>query len=804
MVHLERMSLQNFKSFAGKIVIPFPSGFTAICGANGSGKSNIVDALTFVLGVQSARAIRAHKLQNLIFNGGRAKKAADFCEVTLELDNSDKKVPGYEKDLRVTRRITRSGISVYKINGHPAIKSKVLDLLSQAGLSPDGHNIIMQGDVMRIIEMSPKERREIIDEISGISEFNQKKEEALRKLERVEARVNEALAVVGEKQRRVEQLKLEKENAEKYQRLNSELRQALSSSINLQLKSAEEERDKLKGETKDWQQKIKELDKEIATVDKELANKESELKTKNDEIIAKRGVETLRAIDRLEGEILRKRDRAEFIKSQIEQFRAFSKSDRKDPSSAIPFETRTFSSVVSTPKEYTTAISVAIGGHAKDLIVKSDTDAVKCIRWLKEHKAGRARFLPLNKIRARVRHDFRGSKEKGFIGWALDLITYEQDWYPAVSHVLGHTVLADEIESARTIAQHGIKVVTLDGDVIDPSGAMIGGYRQFHETPTMDLDALAKAREALLKDVVQSAVELENLKKKEAAEREQVKDLYAARDEIEKAASEIKKHRSEFVEQKFSLQNRSNRIEIDKAKSESRIQELSDRAKEFKDVEKLLDLPQDELSEIIRSRANAIRELGPINMRAIDDYNVMSVEFQEMKSKLDKLLEEKTSIIKTIEEVEKHRQEKFTSTLTTIALNFSTIYKDLTGGIGQVRLEDPLNIDSGLVVEASPAGKNVIDLDVMSGGEKTVTSLAFLFAILQHYASPLYVMDEVDAALDKPNTRKVAALLHKYSKSVQFLVITHNDITTSAADKVFGVAMEDGASKVFGIELPKR
>jgi chromosome segregation protein len=75
---------------------------------------------------------------------------------------------------------------------------------------------------------------------------------------------------------------------------------------------------------------------------------------------------------------------------------------------------------------------------------------------------------------------------------------------------------------------------------------------------------------------------------------------------------------------------------------------------------------------------------------------------------------------------------------------------------------------------------------------------------MQHYASPLYVMDEVDAALDKPNTRKVAALLHKYSKSVQFLVITHNDITTSAADKVFGVAMEDGASKVFGIELPKR
>lgn len=804
MVHLERMVLQNFKSFAGKTLIPFPSGFTAVCGANGSGKSNIVDALTFVLGVQSARAIRAQKLQNLIFNGARTKKAADFCEVTLDLDNSDGKVPGQPKELRITRRITRSGISVYKINGHTAIKSKVLDLLSQAGLSPDGHNIIMQGDVMRIIEMSPKERREIIDDISGIAEFNQKKEEALRKLERTESRVNEALAVVGEKQRRLEQLKLDKENAENYQRLNAELRQALASSIQLQLESANAEMESLKSETKDWQGKIKELDKETVKVDAELSAKESQLKAKNDEIIAKHGAETQRAIDRAEGDILRKRDRAEFIKSQIEQFKAFSKTGRKDASSGIPYQTRQFSSVISAPKEYATAISVAIGGHARDLIVKTDVDAVKCIRWLKDNKAGRARFLPLNKIRARVRQDIPGSKEKGFIGWALDLITYEQQWYPAVSHVLGHTVLTDDIESARRIAQHGINIVTLDGDVIDPAGAMIGGYRQRIETPTMDLDSLNAARDALLNDAANLAKELEVLKKKEAAEREQVKDLYAARDEIERSVVEVRKRRSDLVEQKFSLQNRSNRIEVEKAKLETRVQELSGRAKEFKDVAHLLELPQASIDEIIRSRTTSIRELGPINMRAIEDFQTISIEFQEMKGKLDKLLEEKTSIITTIEEVEKHRQEKFTSTLTAIASNFSTIYKDLTGGIGQVRLEDPANIDSGLIVEASPASKNVIDLDVMSGGEKTVTSLAFLFAIMQHYASPLYVMDEVDAALDKPNTRKVAALLRKYSKSVQFLVITHNDITSAAADKVFGVAMEEGASKLFGIELPKK
>jgi len=803
MVRLERMVLQNFKSFSGKIVVPFPSGFTAICGANGSGKSNVCDALTFVLGVQSARAIRAQKLQNLIFNGAKSKKPADFCEVTLELDNSDKKVPGYDKELSITRRITRSGISVYKVNGHTAIKSKILDLMSQAGLSPDGHNIIMQGDIARIIEMSPKERREIIDDISGIAEFNQKKEEALRKLERVGNRVNEALAVVGEKQKRVEQLKLEKENAETCQKLNAELRQALASSINGQLKTAKEDAGQLKTETHDWQDKIKELDKLIIETDKELTAKEAELKAKSDEILKQRGNETIRAIDRIEGEILRKRDRAEFIKSQIDQFKAFSKSDKADLSTLIPFDTRTFASVISTQSEYTTAISVAIGGHSHDLIVRTDSDAVGCIKWLKENRAGRARFLPLNRIRARARPNAK-TDDTGFVGWAMDIITYEPQWYAAVSHVLGHTAITRDIESAKNIAKHDMRVVTLDGDVIESSGAMIGGYRYRRETPTMDVDALNAAREALLKDVAEMAKQREDLKKKEQAEREQIKDLYAARDATEKEVIGIRKKRSESVEQKFALQNRNSRIEIDKARIEARMQDLNERAKEYKDVQQLLELSLEELNEIIRGRTNAIRALGPVNMRAIEEYSTFSTEFMEMKNKLDRLLEEKASILNTITEVEKHRQEKFSSTLNIIAMNFSTIYKDMTNGIGQVRLEDPLNIDSGLAIEASPASKNVVDLDVMSGGEKTVTSLAFLFAIMQHYASPLYVLDEVDAALDKPNTRKVAALLHKYSKTTQFLVISHNDITTAAADKVFGVAMTDGASKIYGLELPKR
>ncbi len=118
-----------------------------------------------------------------------------------------------------------------------------------------------------------------------------------------------------------------------------------------------------------------------------------------------------------------------------------------------------------------------------------------------------------------------------------------------------------------------------------------------------------------------------------------------------------------------------------------------------------------------------------------------------------------------------------------------------------MEIED--NIDSGLIIEASPEGKKILNLDSMSGGEKTLTSLAFLFAIMQHYSSPFYVLDEVDAALDKANTRKIVNLVKKYSNETQFIVITHNDFTIQEADKVFGVSMESGVSKIFGIEMPR-
>ncbi len=794
MVKLERMVLQNFKSFGGKTAVPFTSGFTVVAGPNGSGKSNIIDALTFVLGTSSARSIRAQKLQNLIFNGGAKRKPADFCEVALYLDNHDGKIPGEEKEIKIARHVTKSGISSYKINGRSATKSRTIDFLANANLSPDGYNIIMQGDVTRIIELSPKERREIIDEISGITEFNEKKELAVAKIEKVEARVREAMVIIAEKQKRVSQLKAEKENAERYLAMEAELKRARASLVSSRLEEVRADIEKIDSAVDDYSKQLEVADKELRKLDAELEKNESLVKDRGEKIIEKKDVEVVRAIERLRSDIMRKRDQISFRDMEIERL---GRSVR-DLAARLPHQTTLFTSVIKVPEEYSSAIEVAVGSHSRDLVVESDEIAARCVKYMKEKHIRRARFLPLNKIRSRK----AGSVPKEAIGLAINLIGYDRKFAPAVEYVLGSTVIVDNIDTAKGISDRyneRYRMTTLDGDLIEVSGAIIGGY--YEKTRKFDLERLKAERQNLLNEIESMEDELGILREKEEQEKKAVTELNKERSTLDQDIISFKKSRKERIDQKFNLQNRISKLRIDRARLETQLEDLKNQAKEFKDVE-LLDMPAEKLQETVSRCVLDIKRIGPVNMRSIEEYGIFSVEFEELRKKLNKLLEEKESVLKTIAEIETKRTEKFMETMSEIRNNFSQIYKDLTGGFGTIRLEEENNIDSGLHIEASHEGKRVLDLDSMSGGEKTLTSLAFLFAIMQHYSSPFYVLDEIDAALDKANTRKIANLIRKYSKRVQFIVISHNDIMTSSCDRVFGVTMEEGNSKIFGIEMP--
>lgn len=228
-MYLKEIELENFKSFGSKISIPFLPGFTAITGPNGSGKSNINDAILFILGVRSPKMVRAERLSDLIYKG---EKDARYCKVSLVFDNSAGEIPIESDEIVLTRKIKLAPLpnnpgnyySYFYINGKAASLAEFVELLSAANISSS--SIVQQGDVTAIVEMGDVQRRKIIDEIAGISEFDKEIDKAKNEREEVEKNIEHIEIILGEIRRQIRQLKKERDEAVKFRELNDELERA--------------------------------------------------------------------------------------------------------------------------------------------------------------------------------------------------------------------------------------------------------------------------------------------------------------------------------------------------------------------------------------------------------------------------------------------------------------------------------------------------------------------------------------------------------------------------------------------------
>ena len=200
-----------------------------------------------------------------------------------------------------------------------------------------------------------------------------------------------------------------------------------------------------------------------------------------------------------------------------------------------------------------------------------------------------------------------------------------------------------------------------------------------------------------------------------------------------------------------------------------------------------------------------IRSLEPVNMKAIEDFEVVERRYLELKSKREQVVAEKESIEEFIGEIESQKKQVFLQTLNAIARNFSELFGKLSPG-GEAKLileneEDPFA--GGLEVEARPAGKEVKRIEAMSGGEKAIIALAFIFAIQRYKPAPFYLLDEIDAHLDDANVKRVADLIRESSQNSQFIIMTHRDVMMANADRIIGVSMRNGVSRVVSLSLEK-
>lgn len=215
-MHLKRLEIQGFKSFADRIQLEFNSGITAVVGPNGSGKSNISDAIRWVLGEQSAKTLRGGKMEDVIFAGTEHRKPMGFAEVSLTFDNSDGVLPIDFSEVTVTRRVYRSGESEYMINKTPCRLKDIYELFLDTGIGKDGYSIIGQGRVDEILSSKSEDRRAIFEEASGIMKYKVRKQEAEKKLEMTRQNLLRINDIIAELENQLEPLREQSEVAKRY------------------------------------------------------------------------------------------------------------------------------------------------------------------------------------------------------------------------------------------------------------------------------------------------------------------------------------------------------------------------------------------------------------------------------------------------------------------------------------------------------------------------------------------------------------------------------------------------------------
>ena len=301
-MYLKRLELQGFKSFADKTVLDFGQGVTTVVGPNGSGKSNISDAIRWVMGEMSAKTLRGSNMQDVIFAGTETRKKVNFAEVSLVLDNSDKMFPIDFDEIVVTRKVFRSGETVYQINHADCRLKDIHELFMDTGLGRDGYSMIGQGNVSQILSTKAEDRRSFFEESAGVSKYKHRKDEALRKL----ASVNENLVrindIAAELERQLGPLETLSKKARKYLVLYDEYK-GLDVSMSLiylekntdALKKAKELYDSILDEINGLKEKETDIERERDELYLKSSQKDEEQSRKNNELIENEAISNARS-----------------------------------------------------------------------------------------------------------------------------------------------------------------------------------------------------------------------------------------------------------------------------------------------------------------------------------------------------------------------------------------------------------------------------------------------------------------------------------------------------------------------------
>jgi chromosome segregation protein len=828
-VHLRAVKIRGFKSFPDPVEVRLERGVGVIVGPNGSGKSNVSDAIRWAAGSLSPLELRAEKPDDVLFAGSTAGRGpAEFCEVELLFDNADHALPVDYAEISVVRRLHRGGEGQYVLNKTAVRRLDLVELLADLGLGQGMHSIIGQGKVEAILASKPEERRALIEEAAGLGRFKARRHRAELKLARVAIQVERARDLEAEVRKRLRPLALQATAAERAEKLRGELAKLYA--------------------------RVAELD--LATLDDRLAEAASR---KAAAAIAKHGAE-----ERLDG-VLAERGRAEEEladaagareQAMQELYRLRSAAERvgmrRESAEAL---LRRLRNELEQPRrvldERVRAERAALAEQVRlleerlralDRALAEREGLPPAARALAEQ--GERIALSLLDVEPGMERAVAAALRQQASALVVDdaqaafalLERARTAGLGSLTVVIGRREPQLPVVPREQLLSSPVAAVTPEGFGYDPARGELWFAGETAEALLLELqgrrrelaaelDALRRRAEAPIPDAAYS-LERDPVVARSAALVERlvrVLDIPAARSEAPLRArvdaggartgelgEELRRLGAAEVELRQALSEASERasaIDVEVARIEAEADEARRRLEQTGTDERAEGDDRDELAERAARLERRREALGQVNPLAKEEY-------EAEKTRLDDLVAQRADLEQSLDELEKLRTEltetverRFAETFEAVQSNFAEVASTLfPGGEGRLRLveSDDEEGQPGIEVELRPVGKRVQRLSLLSGGEKALGAISFLFALFLARPCPFYLLDEVEAALDDTNIGRFVELLRRYADRAQFVVITHQKRTMEAADVLYGVTMGgDGVSQIVSRRLPR-
>jgi len=833
-VHLSAIKLRGFKSFPDPVEVRLEPGVAVVVGPNGSGKSNVADALVWAAGSLAPSELRAEKPDDVLYAGSAGRSAVDFCEVELMFDNAAGDGPVDYSELAIARRLHRGGEGQYLVNRTPVRRIDLVELLADVGLGGSMHSIIGQGRVEEILASKPEERREFIEEAAGLGRFKRRKHRAELKLARVAVQVERARDVETEVRKRLRPLALQATAAERAEKLRGEIA-ALHARV-AQLDLADLERQLGEGEERRTARQLarRRADAQLeallgdrARAEEELADaagrRESatamlyrlrsarervELRCESAQSLADRlRAELERPRRLLDGRVRAERgalrERARLTRDRLTALeQALAEREGLPPAAralAEQGEPLALSRLDVAPGQER-AVAAALGRSASALLAVTAEAAFQLLE--------RARAAGLGSLVVLVGRDPAKlvdalpvvSKEE-LLASSVPAVTPEGfGWDPSRGELwfAGETAEAVwlELEARRRALAAEVAELEAQASAPIPDDAytvardpVTGRLAELAERLAASLDVAAVER---FETPLRARADVGSSRTGELAE--ELRRLGAAEVEARRAAAEAGERLSEVQVEQARLET-----EADEAR-----RRLEAAAAEPADGD-----DRDELAarlERLDRRRETLGQVNPLAKQEYEQERERLIELQTQREDLERSLDELATLR---DDLQQTVEQRFAETFASVQAHFAEVASTLfPGGEGRLRLTEPddggEDVLPGIEVELRPAGKKVTRLSLLSGGEKALGAISFLFALFLARPCPFYLLDEVEAALDDANIGRFVELLRRYSDRAQFIVITHQKRTMEAADVLYGVTMGgDGISQIVSRRLPR-